>query len=275
LFGDEMRDIAECLAATVLLGQGRFCDTKGATTVFARMLIPIGKRHRKSVLALGLAVVVLVAVVAVVTVLPGIGRTAHASGSGGGGCVASNGPSCTFKDHSAFADFGSASNDQCSVVTDANVNVFQNLQRPGKTAGQMVFVFISQYDCNGNTLEGASNFDPNTGAPNFTGTIQFGKDITTASVNGTATMFDFISNTSFTTTINLTFQAYGPTATTIDNSHTRGFGFIVNNHFHGSDRAAEASGTFTNADGSNLASAPTFNADMNFTSGGTVILNKP
>jgi hypothetical protein len=234
----------------------------------------MGKRHRKTILALGLAVVGLVAVVATVTLVPGIGRTAHASGSGGGGCVATNGPSCAFKEHSANVDFGTISSDSCPIFTDATLNVFGDLQRPGKTGSQMAFVFIQQIDCNGILVEQATNFDPNTGVPNFTGTIQFNIGLTTGTMNGTATMFDAISNTSFTTTIDVTWQGYGPTTTTIDNSHFRGAGFIVNNHFHGSDRAAEASGTFTNAGASNLAS-PTLNADINDTSGGTVMLNKP
>jgi hypothetical protein len=260
--------------ATVLLGHGLFCDTKGATTVFARMLIPIGKRHRKGVLALGLAVVGLVAVVAAVTLVPGIGRTAHASGSGGGGCVATNGPSCSFKEHSANANFSTVSNDACPIITTASINVFESLQLPGKTSNQSIFLFISQYDCNNNQLEGADNFDPNTGLPSFTGTIQFGSGLTTAKVIGTANMFDFVSGTSFTATINVTWQAYGPSTTFIDSSHNRGAGFIINMHFHGSDRAAEASGTVTNMDNSNIAASPDSFADINNSSGGTVLLNK-
>jgi hypothetical protein len=155
------------------------------------------------------------------------------------------------------------------------MNVFETLQRPGKTTTQMAFVFISEIDCNNILLEEASNLDPNTGTPNFTGTIQFGTGLTTGVMNGTATMFDIVSNTSFTTNINVTWQGFGPTTTTLDNSHIRGAGFMVSNHFHGTDREAEASGTFTNADGSNLAASPTDNADISDSSGGTVILTKP
>src|SRR5215469_1118289 len=104
------------------------------------MLNPIGKSHRKSVLILGLALVCLLAVVAAITMVPGIGRTAHASGSGGGGCAAPTGPSCTFKGHNASVDFGTISNDQCPIFTDASILVFEDLQRPGNTPSQMAIV---------------------------------------------------------------------------------------------------------------------------------------
>jgi hypothetical protein len=274
LFGDGIWDIAEWLLATVLLGHALFCGTKGATTVFARMLSPIGKRHRKSALALGLAVVGLVAVVAAVTVVPGLGRTAHASGNGGGGCVATTGPACSFKEHSANANFGTVSSDTCPIITTASINVFESLQLPGKTGSQSIFLFISQFDCNNNQLEGADNFDPNTGLPSFTGTIQFGGGLTTAKVNGTANMFDFVSGMSFTTTINVTWQAFGPSTTFIDSSHNRGPGLIINMHFHATDRAAEASGMVTNMDNSNIAASPDPAADINNSTGGTVLINK-
>jgi len=205
--------------------------------------------------------------------VPGIGRTAHASGSGGGGCAAPTGPSCTFKGHNASVDFGTISNDQCPIFTDASILVFEDLQRPGNTPSQMAIVSIQQVDCNGILLEQASNFDPNTGLSNFTGTVQFNNGLTTGTMNGTATMVDNISGTTFTSTIHVTWLGYGPSTTSFDHSHFRGAGFIVNNRFHGSDRAAEASGTFTNLDGSNLAS-PTLNADISDSTGGTVLLSK-
>ncbi len=240
--------------------------------MFARITSKLGKR---GLVASGLATVALVAVVALlaVTLLPSNGRTAHASGTGG--CFPTTGPSCTFKNHSAFADFGSVSSNGC-IFTDASLQPFESLTRPGNTTSQSVFVFISKFDaCNQVQLEAASNIDPNTGVENFTGNIQFGTGLSTATVNGTASMFDFISNTTFTTTINVTWQGFGPTTTSIDNMHVRAPSFIFNSHFHGTSRAAEALGTLTDKTGTNLATPPTLNADLANASSGTVQITKP
>jgi hypothetical protein len=214
-------------------------------------------------------------------------RSTHASGSGGGGfCFSTDGPVCTFKDTIAFADFGSVSGGSSvnsssgggggggCVFTDAFLQPMQNLSRPGHSASQTVIVSISEYDaCTGMQLVGASNTDPTTGTADFTGTIQFGTGLSTATVNGTAPMFDFVTGAQvFTTTINVTWQGYGPTATSIDSSHFRAPGFVVNSHFHGSSRGAEASGTFTDGTGANLATPPTLNASLDDSSGGTVVI---
>jgi hypothetical protein len=218
-------------------------------------------------------------------------KTALGSSSGGGGsCFPTSGPVCTFKNNVAFADFGGVSSGSsvssnsgvggggggCGTFTNVFVQPMQSLTRPGNTASQVVFVSISQYDsCTGMQLVGASNTDPNTFAPDFTGTIQFGTGLSTATVNGTAPMFDFFTGAQvFTTTINVTWQGYGPTGTSIDSSHFRAPGYIVNSHFHGSSRAAEASGTLTDGTGANLATPPTLNADLSNASGGTMLLAK-
>jgi hypothetical protein len=228
-------------------------------------------RGKRRLMASILAVVGFTAMVAILAavVLHSNVRVALGSGSGGG-CISTTGPVCTFKDNRAFADFGSVSSDGC-IFTDAAIQPFQSLTRPGNTTSQSVFVFIEKFDfCNNVPLEEASNFDPTTGAPNFTGTIQFGGTLATATVNGTASMVDLISNTTFTATINVAWQGFGTTTRFIDNSHFRAPNFIVNSHFSGTSRAAEASGTLTDETGTNLATSPTLNAGLDNTRGGTV-----
>src|SRR5262249_1534658 len=192
-------------------------------------------------------------------------------GPGGGGCVSTPQPVCTFHSNNAFAEFGSVSSDGC-IFTDGFIQAFASLTHPGKTNSQTVFLFVSRFDfCNNVQLEAASNSDPNTGEVNFTGTAQFDTKLTTAQVTGTATLFDFISNTSQNATINLTWKGFGPTTRSIDSSHFHAPGIIVNSHFNGTTRAAEALGTFL--DGStNVAADPSLNAELSDARSGSVVI---
>ncbi len=227
----------------------------------------ISSRGKRRLVAGILAVAGFSAVIAILAavVLPFNARSALASG---GGCFSTTGPVCTFKDNDAFAHFGSVSSDQC-IVTDASLVTFQSLTRPGNTTGQFVDVFISKFDtCHKVLLEAAKN-------EGFTGTVQFGDNLATATVNGTAPMFDFVSNTTFTATINVAWQGFGPTTRNIDSSHMRTPDFIVNTHFNGDSRAAEASGALTDETGTNLATPPTSSAELDNAQGGTVQITGP
>ena len=190
--------------------------------------------HRQLVLV-GLALVGLAAVVVVLfAAAPPFGaRVAHGSGSGGGGCISTTGPACHFTSTNAFGDFDSVSSDGCTS-TFASVQPFDSLTRPGDVTSQAVFVTINKSDnCQGIVLENASNFDPSTGQADFTGTIQFGTKLSTATVVGTAPMFD--SNFGaflFTTSISVTWQGFGATTTFIDSTHSRSPGFIFNSLLH-------------------------------------------
>jgi hypothetical protein len=238
--------------------------------MFARKISSFVKAR---LLATG-AVVSLVAVAALVAfvVLPSAGRTAHAAtpnSSMGGGCFSPTGPACTFKDNSADAYFQSFSSDGCTL-TDASINGFQNLTRPGNMTTQFAFVSMEEVDiCNNfNLLKEAFNRD-------FTGTVQVGANLSTATVTGTATMIDFVSNTTFTATINVTWQGFGPTTRTIDSSHYHAPGFIVNSHFNGTSRVAEASGTLSDGT-SNFAASPTLlYTELLDSTGGTVQITGP
>jgi len=237
------------------------------------------KPARGRLLAAGLAVAIAAAAVAVLAAVSLNTRTAVGAG-GGGGC-STPGPICTFKNHAAFADFttvqtfagGGGGGGGC-IATDAFVEAFETLTMPGKVAMTSAIVSLSTFNfCTGVQLECASNFDPNTGGPLFNGTVQFGLDLTTATVSGTAAMFDPCTGASFTSTINVAWQAFGPNSTVIDSFHFRAPGFVMNSHFMGVSRQAVASGVFTDAAGTNRASAPTVNADVENDSGGTVTIS--
>lgn len=198
--------------------------------------------------------------------------TAHGNGAGGG-CFSTAGPVCTLQSHQADADFGSVDVANC-VGTDASITAFESLTSPGHAAAQMVFVSIVTFNpCTGNLISGASNIDPSSGQPIFTGSAQFGSKLTSASVAGTAPMFDQSTAVQvFTATINVTWQGFGPSTTFIDSSHQRGAGFTMNERFHGVNRQALAAGTLTDASGTNLAATPTIAADLSNATSGTVQL---
>lgn len=235
--------------------------------MFTRAFGLSGKRR---LVAVGLSALGLTAVAAVLAVMF-LGFNTHpafGSGSGGGGCFSTSGPACTFKGHQAYADFGGVSADGC-VFTDAYVSPFESLTSPSRTASQTVYISISQWNyCTGEQVMGADNMDPTSWMPAFTGTVQF--DSHSASINGTATMYDYSGGQSFTTTINVSWKGYGPTSTFVDSQHYRSPGFIMSTHDTGVSQAAEASGNFTDQSGANLAATPTLNAGLTNDSGGTV-----
>src|SRR5512146_1888897 len=121
-------------------------DRGGAATMSLRAMRLSGKRR---LVAIGLAAIALVAMVGGVAFMSFHTRTALGSGSGGGGCISTTGPACTFKDATAFVDFSSVSDDGC-IFTDAQVSLYSNLTTPGHVAMQNVSVFLTKWDyCNG------------------------------------------------------------------------------------------------------------------------------
>jgi hypothetical protein len=180
-------------------------------------------------------------------------------------------------------DFSSVSSDGC-IFTDVNIEPFASLTQPGHVAAQSVFIFLSKYNvCTGAELLFATNQDPSTFMPDFTRTLQFGSNLSSATITGTAPMFGqnvgTVSTNSgsggggvllFTSTVKVTFKGYGSTTQSVDSQHFHGQGVIFNSHFVGSNRNAEASGTVTDASGNNLAATPTLNASLSDSTSGTV-----
>ena len=200
------------------------------------------------------------------------------AGGGGAGCFPTSGVVCTVKGQQAFADFSSESPDACTI-TDVQVAPFDSVVRPAQgQGGQFVLIMITQENvCGTFSYISASNVDPVTNVPDFTGTFQAnsGSMLNTASLVGSAPMFDPLDNIQFTSTINVAWTGFGPTTTFVDSFHLRSAGLVMNEHVQGSDRQAEASGVVTGPTGTNLASTPTLNADLTSSSGGTVSLSRP
>jgi hypothetical protein len=239
----------------------------------------LGSTSRRRLVAIGLSTLAITAVVATlaVTFMTLNAHTAYGSGTGpGGGCIPTHGAgvACVTKGMQASADFTTFDANGC-VVTDANINAFQNIAVPGHSATQSVMVFISVYDiCNQVQLVAASNVDPNTGATLFNGASTFGAKLDTASVNGAAPMFDFVSGTTFTSTVNVTWSGFGPTSSFAESFRSRSPGFMVSFRDNGSSRQAEATGTVTDSANNNLAATPTDNADLSNNTSGTVQIIK-
>jgi len=234
-----------------------------------------GKRRP---LAIGLSVVTLTAVIVVVAVMVLGTRTALGSGTGGGAeCFGNTGtqPVCSFKDGTAFVDYNTVSSDGCTF-TDAQVSLYNNLTVPGRAATHNVSIILSTFDyCGGGSQVDVSDVDPSTGLLTFTGDFQISSDLSTATVTGTADMYDSNSGTQvFTTSVNLTFNGYGPTFKSSDSQHFQAPGYVMNTHFRGTNRSAEVSGTFTDQDGINVAAEPTTNGTLLNSSGGTVQIFK-
>lgn len=221
---------------------------------------------------LGLSAVVAALVLTVIFYHPG---RVYGSGSGGGGCFATSGPACAFTGHNAYSDFESISQDGCTY-TDAGTSIFDNFTNPGKTSTQSVQVYIYIFNqCTGQVVESASNFDPSTYTSDFTGTLTFSRDLSSASVNGTAPLYDNFSGALLgNATIALTWKGYGPTFTFSNTNHYRGAGFLWNSHSTGSNRSAEVAGSLIDQTGTNYAAAPSLNGDLSNSQGGTVQLSR-
>ncbi|HEX5547097.1 MAG TPA: hypothetical protein VFX24_06775 [Ktedonobacterales bacterium] len=231
-----------------------------------------GKRRLITVV---LAAVALIALIAVVAFNIFHTRTAYGAGVGPGIC-SPNAPVCTINGNSGYADFGSVSSDGC-ITTDVALEPTQSFSNPGSTTDQFVLVFFSKYDqCNDVQIELGANFDPNTGNSVFTGASQFGNSLSSASVIGTAPIYDVnTGDLLFTANIDVAWQGNGSTLHNNDNEHFKSPGMIVTTNIHGTSRPAVASGVFTDETGTNVAAEPTSTAALFDSHGSQVIIAKP
>lgn len=237
--------------------------------MFGHILTSFMARRRGHTVLAAAASVSLIAALAL-AIAGAIAPVAHGSGSG---CISPT-PSCTIRGQVANASFDSFDSTG-TIVTSAFVSPFASLSIPGRQATQTIFVFVGHFNTStGTMIDGASNFNLSTGLPDFTGTAQFGSNLASATVNGTAQMYDVNTGAPlFISTVNVSWSGFGPTSTFIDSSHQRGFGLLINSHFRGSSRAATAAGTITDATGANAAIGTTFNADLENSTNGTVQLS--
>ena len=238
------------------------------------LLQSIGPLRTRRV-AVGITAAVMLAAIVLAAFIATGGRTALGAGGGGGPCPSPPRPGCTFKSINAFADFSTVSADGCEF-TDASVQSFQALTSPGHSAMTIVFVSISIFNnCTG-AFQTFVNFDPTSnGFPTFNGTALFGTKLDTASVNGSAPMFDVNTGVqAFTSTVSVVWTGFGPTTTFIDSFHVRTAGSLFNAHSNATSRAAEAAGTITDIAGNNDASVPTLNAQLQNATQGSISISK-
>ncbi len=144
--------------------------------------------------------------------------------------AAASGSTTVFRFHgqSAFADFDSTSG---CIETFAEVDGTQSNTSPEAD------VYIAQFDnCTGTLLLEAfgSTFNP---------TFQVGGKLASASLSATISVFDDVSNTTFTVSVSMTWTATGALSHEIGSQHFHTKNFIENFHFNDTFRDASASGT--------------------------------
>lgn len=229
--------------------------------------IAFSRRHA----ALMVVAAIVVATIATIGV-----RTALGAGGGGGLCQPNGAsPACTVKAHNAFAEFESVSPDGC-VLSDTSVQAFEAMTKPGQGPALAVFVMTFAFNnCTGEFAGGGSNIDPSTGTPLFNGTAQYSTPLNTATVSGTAPMFDDFGNPAFTSTVNVSWQAFGPTTTYIDSTHFRIPGsYMTMSHDNSNTRNAVANGVVTDANGNNSTTTPSLQALVQDGVSGSVVIVK-
>lgn len=212
---------------------------------------------------------VIVAVVAFATALVFVSNhPAHASGSGSGGCTASQTSTCQFTGLSAFAQF-EGSSDGC-VYSGANVYAFQDILHgppDAPTTQTAVFLGVQSFDCNTGNWVSASGESSD---------ITFTVDNHLKSAHLVATVpvtDDYTGNPAGTITVNVTWQGYGLPAQQIDNSHFRTSGMIFSTHYTGDNESATASGTVSDGT-TNYAAMPTMFNDIQSVRSGTISITR-
>jgi hypothetical protein len=232
-------------------------------------LKPVVSRRGSAAVLVAILCLAAVAVIGVRSVL--------GAGGGGGLCQPNSaGPACTVKAHNAFADFQTVSTDGC-IFSDTSIEAFESMARPGQGTGLAVFINTFSFDnCAGQMVDAASNIDPATGNPLFTGTATFSTPLNTASASGSAPMFDGTGTQLFTTTVSVSWQAFGPTTTYIDSFHSHVAGvYVTSSHTNSSTRGAIGSGLITDINGNNTAATPTLNALVQNAISGSVLVYQP
>jgi hypothetical protein len=202
-----------------------------------------------------LLVTVLLAVALVGLVLPGTAEAAAAD------VLHLNGGS-------AEAFFSSTDPSGCIrtfVFLAANDENRQSPPDPG-TASSHGGVTINQFDnCTGTLLLGATGL-AELADPDF----QVNEPLTSATLNTTIGVFDFVSSSSFNVDVGMTWTGTSNVNRENVNGHFELPGLIVNSHFSGAHRLAEASGFVTN--GVNFTPNPSFRAEISSVISGSIFI---
>ena len=175
---------------------------------------------------------------------------------------------------SVWANFSSS---QGCVETSvfANFNPYRVQFPPGSGVAQENYsvVAISQFDtCQGIQLVDAYGFGY-VGADLPGGQESYiAKGLESARLKTTIPAFDQVSGNTYDVSIDLTWTAIGPPIRTNTHSHFKAPGLIVNEHFNGTNREAECSGTVDYGTG-NLTPELSIGANILIVKSGRVLID--
>lgn len=158
----------------------------------------------------------------------------------------------------AEAFFSSVDETGC-VVTDVFVAAVDGRSKEAGTpeVSSQAFPFISRFDqCTGTQLLAAEGF-PILAEPEF----QIDRRLTTATLETTIEVFDFVSGTSFPVDVSVSWEGTGDRVRVKDHSQVKAPGFKLNARFDATFRSAEASGTIWDGT-TNFTPEPAVFADM-------------
>ena len=148
-----------------------------------------------------------------------------------------------FSGQSADAFFSSTDPSGCIgtfVAAFATDGRFQSPPGPGSTSSG-AFVGIAQFNfCTGVLLMDAFG-SASLADPDF----QVSRDLTSATLNTTLLVVDSVSGSTFSVDVDLTWTGTSALSRSNSHFHFQSPGFIVNGHFNGASRFAEASGSVT------------------------------
>lgn len=140
----------------------------------------------------------------------------------------------------------------------------------GPEATSSVFVGIFQFDnCSGAVLLSAFG-----SADLPAGAFQIDKKLTSATLSTSLDVFDFVSSTSFPVDVTMSWTAVGPPTMSMSHSVFKAPGLLSISTFHGTSRAATASGSVT-ALGTNFSPNPAVFADLNSVKEGDLTVTHP
>jgi hypothetical protein len=174
-----------------------------------------------------------------------------------------------FSGTSAEAFFSSTDPSGCIrtfVFVAANDENRQSPPDPG-TASSHGAVLINQFDnCTGTLLVSATG-----GAELADPDFQVNEPLTSATLNTTIELFDFVSSSPFNVDVGMTWTGTGDVNREIVNNHFELPGLIVNTQFIGAHRPAVASGFVTNG-AVNFTPNPSFRAEISSAMAGSVFI---
>ena len=145
-----------------------------------------------------------------------------------------------FKGQFAEADFDSVDPSGCVETFVFVEGVNGTVKETGHpSVSSMAVIVIDQFDfCTGTeTLFAVGE------ATLAAGEFQIDKSLTTATLNATIEVSDFVSGTSFPVDVSVNWTGFGATTTQKDHFQIKGPGFKVNSRFMGTFRDATSSGT--------------------------------